>query len=44
MIFLNHNKQIYHSLPKLKSFLEQQKQRGQYFSKALCNPSAELEK
>ena len=31
-------------LPKLKSFLEQQEQRGQYFSKALCNPSAELEK
>ena len=31
-------------LPKLKSFLEQQEQRGQYFSKALSNPSSELEK
>ena len=31
-------------LPKLKSFLEQQEQRGQYFSKALSNPLAELEK
>jgi len=30
-------------LPKLKSFLEQQEQRGQYFSKALSSPSTEPE-
>lgn len=31
-------------LPKLKSFLEQQEQRGQYFSKMFSSSSTELEK
>ena len=31
-------------LPKLKSFLEQQEERGQYFSKALYSPSTEPKK